>query len=141
MAGLGILYASEAAKEPGWSDIPDREKTGRLREVYWAHRAASKLKAGARPFISATLNLKVDRGQIGRRRDEAGDEFIYLVDMNVQGVEDRFECLEVTEVFTVVPASRIQAAIRAWNGIADRNPVDFEAFRKGLGRGRPSRVQ
>ena len=141
MTGLGVLYAKEAAKERGWASIPDRDKTGRLREVYWAHRAAGKMKIGAKPFVSATLNWKADRGDIGRRRDEAGDEFIYLVDMTSQGVEHRFEWLEVTEVFTTVPALRIQGAMRAWNGIADSDPVDFDEFRAGLRQGRPSRVE
>ncbi len=31
--------------------------------------------------------------------------------------------------------------MRAWNGIADRKPVDFEEFRAGLRRGRPSRME
>ena len=141
MTGLGVLYAREAAKERGWASVPDREKTGRLREVYWAHRAAGKLRTGAKPFVSVTLNWKADRGEIGRRRDEAGDEFIYLVEWTSQRVEDRFEWLEVTEVFTAVPAWRIQGAMRAWNGIADKNPVDFDEFREGLRRRRPSRVE
>ena len=141
MTGLGVLYAKEAAKERGWASIPDRDKTGRLREVYWAHRAAGKLKTGAKPFVSTTLNWKADRGNIGRRRDEAGDEFIYLVDMTSQRVEHRFEWLEVTEVFTTVSALRIQGAMRAWNSIADSDPVDFDEFREGLPRGRPSRME
>ena len=141
MTGLGVLYAKEAAKERGWASVPDREKTGRLREVYWAHTAAGKLRTGAKPFVGVTLNLRVERAEMGRRRDEAGDEFIYLVDRSSQRVEDRFEWLEVTEVFTAVPASRIQGAMRAWNGIADRNPVDFDEFREGLRRGRPSRME
>ena len=141
MTGLGVLYAKEAAKERGWASIPDRDKPGRLREVYWAHRAAGKSKTGAKPFVSATLNWKADRGDIGRRRDEAGDEFIYLVDMTSQGIEHRFEWLEVTEVFTTVPALRIQGAMRAWNGMADSDPVDFDEFREGLPRGRPSRME
>ena len=141
MTGLGILYAGEAAKEREWASIPDREKTGRLREVYWAHRAAGKLRTGAKPFVSATLELTADRGEIGRRRDEAGDEFVYLVATTSRRIEDRFEWLEVTEVFTVVPPSRIEGAMRTWNGIADKNPVDFDKFREGLRRGRPSRTE
>ena len=31
--------------------------------------------------------------------------------------------------------------MRAWNGIADRDPLDFNEFRRGLARGRPSRVE
>ena len=56
-------------------------------------------------------------------------------------VEDRFEWLEVTEVFTTVPASRIEGAMRAWNRITDKCPVVFDAFREGLPRGRPSRME
>ena len=87
-----------------------------------------------------SLNWRVDRTEIGRRRDEPGDGFIYLVHMTPQ-VEDRFEWLEVTEVFTTVPASRIEGAMRAWNGIPDNSPVDFDAFRDGLPRGRPSKME
>ena len=53
---------------------------------------------------------------IGRRGDEPGDGFVYLVSM-VPRVEDRFEWLEVTEAFTTVPASRIEGAMGAWDGI------------------------
>ena len=141
MTGMSVLYAREAAKERGWASIADRDKTGRLREVYWAHKAAGKLRTGAKPFVSATLRLTADRGDIGRRRAEAGDEFVYLVETTSRRVEDRFEWLEVTEVFTTVPALRIRGAMRAWNGIADRNPVDFDEFREGLRRGRPSRME
>ena len=55
MTGLGVLYAKEAAEGRGWASVPDREKTGRLREVYWAHRAAGKLRTSAKPFVSASL--------------------------------------------------------------------------------------
>ena len=56
-------------------------------------------------------------------------------------VEERFEWVEVTEVFTMVAASQIESAMRAWNGIPDKQPVDFDAFRKVVPRGRPSRME
>ena len=136
MRGLSVLYAKEAAGEREWAAIPDRDRTGRLREMYWARRAESK--SGRKSFMN--LNWRAERTEIGRRRDEPGDGFIYLVDMTPRVVE-RFEWLEVTEVFTTVPASRIERAMRAWNGIADKDPVDFDKFRKGLRRGRPSRME
>ena len=138
MTGLSVLYAKEAAGEREWAAIPDRDRTGRLREVYWARRAESK--TGRKSFVSMNLNWRADRTEIGRRRDEPGDGFIYLVDMTPRA-EERFEWLEVTEVFTTVPASQIEGAMRAWNGIADKHPVDFDEFRKGLRRGRPSRLE
>ena len=141
MTGLGVLYAKEAAKRPEWGSIPDRDKTGLLREVYWARSAAGKLNTGRKPFVGMTLNWWADRAEIGRRRDQAGDGFIYLVNMTSQRVDHRFEWLEVTEVFTTVPAWRIEGAMRAWNDIPDTHPVDFDEFRKGLRRGRPSRVE
>ena len=141
MTGLGVLYAKEATKQRGWAGVPDREKTGRLREVYWAQHAAKKLRTGAKPPVSTTLNWTADRAEIGRRRDEAGDEFVHLVETTSRRAEHRFEWLEVTEVFTAVPASQIEGAMRAWNGIADRDPVDFDEFREGLRRGRPSRME
>ena len=138
MTGLSVLYAKEAAEEREWAAIPDRDRTGRLREVYWACRA--ELKSGRKSFTSVNLKCRANRTEIGRRRDDPGDGFIYLVDMTPR-VEDRFEWLEVTEVFTTVPALRIEGAMRAWNGIADKQPVDFDEFRKGLRRGRPSRME
>ena len=138
MTGLSVLYAKEAAEEREWAEIPDRDRTGRLREVYWARRAESKSRR--KSFVSINLNWRADRTDIDRRRDDPGDGFVYLVDMTPR-VEDRFEWLEVTEVFTTVPASQIEGAMRAWNGIADNDPVDFEEFRKGLPQGRPSRVE
>ena len=138
MTGLSVLYAREAAEEREWAAIPDRDRTGRLREVYWARRAVSK--SGRKSFVSMNLNWWADRTEIGRRRDEPGDGFIYLVDMTPR-VDEGFEWLEVTEVFTTVPASKIEGAMRAWNGIPDKHPVDFDQFRKDLRRGRPSRVE
>ena len=138
MTGLSVLYAKQAAEEREWAAIPDRDRTGRLREVYWAHRAESM--TGRKSFVSMNLNWRADRTQIGRKADDPGDGFIYLVDMTPQ-IEDRFEWIEVTEVFTTVPASRIEGAMRAWNGIADKHPVDFDEFRNGLRRVRPSRME
>lgn len=138
MSGLNVLYASEAAKERDWAAIPDRDRTGRLREVYWANRADPD--SGRRQFANASLTLRPDRSMMGRARDDPGDGFIYLIN-TVPWVEDRFEWLEVTEVFTAVPASQIERAVRTWNGISDKHPVDFEQFRKSVRRGRPSRVE
>ena len=138
MSGLSVLYANEAAEAREWAAIPDRDRTGRLREVYWARRAESK--SGRKPFVSMNMNWRVERPEIGRRRDEPGDGFIYVVNM-MPRVEDRFEWLEVTERFTTVPALQIEGAMRAWNGIPDKHPVDFDAFRKSLRPGRPSRIE
>ena len=138
MTGLSILYASEAAKERDWAVVPDRDRTGRLREVHWARRAEPK--SGRKWSVIGTLNWRPDRTAIGRRSDEPGDGFVYLVSMTPR-VEDWFEWLEVTEVFTTVPASQIEGAMRVWNGISDKHPVDFDEFRWGLPRGRPSRVE
>ena len=138
MTGLSVLYASKAAEERDWEAAPDRDRTGRLREVYWARRAESKF--GRKADVNGTLDWWPDRTAIGRRGDEPGDGFVYLVS-TVPRVEDRFEWLEVTEVFTTVPASRIEGAMRAWNGITDKHPMDFDEFRRALRRGRPSRVE
>ena len=137
MTGLSVLYAKEATEEREWEAIPDRDRTGRLREVYWARRAESK--SGRKAFVSVKLNWNADRSEIGRGRYDPGDGFIYLVEM-MPRVEERFEWLEVTEVFTMVAASQIESAMRAWNGIPDKQPVEFDAFRKVVPRGRPSRV-
>ena len=137
MTGLSVLYAKEATEEREWAAVPDRDRTGRLREVYWARRAESK---SGRKAFGMKLKWKADRSEIGRGRDDPGDGFIYLVDM-MPSVEERFEWLEVTEVFTAVPASQIEGAMRAWNGIPDKHPVDFEEFREGVPRRRPSRIQ
>ena len=34
MSGLEVLYDKKAAEEQEWAEIPDRDKPGRLREVY-----------------------------------------------------------------------------------------------------------
>lgn len=138
MTGLSVLYANEAAKERDWTAVPGRDRAGRLREVYWAHRTRSKL--GRKSFVNMTLSWRPDRAAIGRRSDDPGDGFVYLVSMAPR-VEDRFEWLEVTEVFTTVPPTRIEGAMRAWNGIPDKRPVNFEEFRAGLRLGRPSRIE
>ena len=138
MTGLSVLYAKEAANEKEWATIPDGDKAGRLREVYWARCAESKL--GRQAFIRMRLNWRPDRTEIGRRRDAPGDGFIYLVDV-MPRFERRFEWLEVTEVFTTVPAPQIEGAMRAWNDIPNKRPMDFDAFRQGLPQGRPSRIE
>ena len=107
MTGLSVLYAKEASGEREWAAIPDRNRTGRLREVYWARRA--ELKSGRKSFMGADLNWRPDRTEIGRREDDPGDGFIYRVDM-IPRVEERFEWLEVTEAFTAVSASRIPSS-------------------------------
>ena len=139
MTGLGILYAKEAIDEQDWAEVLDRDKPARLRELYWARRGAS-VKLGRQPFLKMTARWDLDRSAIGRRSDEPGDAFVYLLQMAPR-VEERFEWLEVTEVFTTVPASKIEGAMRAWNGIADKHPMDFDAFRRELRRGRPSRLE
>ena len=136
--GLKVLYTKEATKEQEWAAIPDRDRTGRLREVYWARRAESKL--GGKAFVSVKLKWNADRSEIGRGRYDPGDGFIYLVEMTPR-VEERFEWLEVTEVFTMVAASQIESAMRAWNGIPDKQPMEFDAFLNDVPRGRPSRVE
>ena len=138
MTGLSVLYANEATKERDWAAVPDRDRPGRLREVYWAHRGASK--ARRKPAVNVTLNWQLDRTAIGRRSDEPGDGFVFIVSM-VPQVEEQIEWLEVTEVFTTVPASQIEGAMKVWNGIPDRHPIDFDIFRRRLKRGRPSRVE
>ncbi len=137
MTGLGVLYAKEAANEPEWSAIPERARPGRLREVYWARRAESK--PGPEPFLAMALTPRLDRIRMGRRPDHPGDGFIYRVDL-IPRPEHRFEWLEVTEVFTTVDPRQIEGAMRAWNGIPDRHPVDLRQFRMAVPRGRPSRI-
>ena len=137
MTGLSVLYANEAAKEQDWETVPGRDKMGRLREVYWARR--TKSKSGGKSFVNMTLSWQPARAAIGRRSDDPGDGFVYLASLAPR-VEDRFEWLEVTEVFTTVPASRIKGAMRAWNGVPNKRPVNFEEFRSGLKLGRPSRI-
>lgn len=138
MTGLSILYAKGAAEERDWAAVPDRDRPGRLREVYWANRG--EMKSRRNPAVNASLRLPLDRTAVGRRRDEPGDSFVFLVSMAPQ-VEERFEWLEVTEVFTTVTASQTEGAMRAWNGITDKHPVDFDAFRQELRRGRPSKLE
>lgn len=105
MTGLSVLFARETAEERDWAAIPDRDRIGRLREVYWARRADSK--SGRKPFVNVKLSWRSNRSEIGRARDDPGDGFIYRVNM-VPRVKDRFEWLEVTEVFTTGPASQIE---------------------------------
>ena len=72
MTGLSILYASEGAKERDWAVMPDRDRAGRLCEVYWAHRTKSRL--GRKSFVNMTLNWRPDRAAIGRRSHDPGME-------------------------------------------------------------------
>ena len=138
MTGLSILYARGATEERDWAAVPDRDRPGRLREVYWASRG--ERKTDRKSVVNVSLHWRPDRTMIGRRSDEPGDGFVFRIS-TVPRVEDRFEWIEVTEVFTTVAASQIEGAMRAWNGIADKHPVDFDTFRRGLRLGRPSRLE
>ena len=138
MTGLSVLYAREAAKEREISAVPYRERAGRLREVYWLRCA--ELMSGREPFINARLHGWMERRTLGRRSDEAGDGFVYLARM-MPKPEGSFEWLEVTEVFTIVPARLVEGAMEAWHGIPSQREVDFEEFLAAVPRGRPSRVR
>lgn len=138
MTGVSVLYAREAARERDWPGIPERDRTGRLREVYWMRRAESKSRRSG--FVNATLHWRPDRRELGRTAYDPGDGFVYLLE-TTPSMADRFEWLEVTEAFTTVPAREIERAMRAWNGIRDRDPVDFAEFRGSLRLVRPTRAE
>ena len=123
MLGLKALYTSAAAKERDWATIRDQHRSDRLREVYWASRANSNSER--KQCLEMNLTWRPDCSMIDRGRDDPGDGFIYLIN-TVPRVEDRFEWLEVAEVFTAVPASQLERAMRTWNGVPGKDPVDFE---------------
>ena len=118
--------------------VPDRERAGRLREMYWLSRAESR--SGGKSFINLHLFNWVERGTVDKRRDEPGDGFLYLARM-IPKPEDSFEWLEVTEVFTTVPAGLVEGAMETWHGIPGKRALDFEDFLAAVPRGRPSRVE
>ena len=138
MTGLSVLYASQAMKERGWADVPDRNKVSRLREVYWL-RDVAPLDA-AKSTLKMSLSWQPDRRELGRRADLPGDGFVYVVRMFPRP-EASFEWFEVTEIFTTVPPAQVNAAMRARNGIASKHFVDFDNFLGTLRKGRPSRLQ
>ena len=138
MTGLSILYTQLATKEAGWKEIPDRDKVGRLREVYWANRVESKL--GSKSFLKMSLTWRPDRESLGRKADHPGDGFLLKTVLYPKHAE-RFEWIEVTEVFTNVTAKEINDAMKARNGIPNKRPVDFNEFRKSLNKERPSRAK
>ena len=148
MTGLSVLHAREAAEEQDWERVPDKDKAGRLREVYWASRgdAASRREQG----LNVRMIWRSDRVALGRRRDEPGDAFLFRVNLVsplkdafkwLEVIEDRFEWLEVVEVFTTVEPKRIEGAMRAWNNICGKRREEFDGFLEGLKRGRPSRFE
>lgn len=50
MTGPSVFYAREAVEERELAAVPIRDRTGRLREVYWAHRA--ELQLGRKSFVT-----------------------------------------------------------------------------------------
>ena len=137
MTGLSVLYANQAMKERGWADIPDRNKVSRLREMYWL-KGVKPL--GPKSNLKMQLYWRPDQGELGRRADMPGDGFAYVATM-FPSAEANFEWFEVTEVFTTVSPEQINAAMSARNGIASKQPVDFDDFLGMLRKGRPSRVE
>ena len=140
MTGLNVLYANEAMKEKEWETIPERAKTGRLREVYWARRAEGQMRPRRTSFMKMDLVWHPDRGGLGRKRDDPGDGFIHIARIWPDS-ESNFEWLEITEVFTTVPPERIEEAMAAWHCIGGKQPVDFDEFLRGLKTGRPTRSE
>lgn len=138
MTRFSVLYTQEAKKETGWREIPDNRKVGRLREVYWASKAMSN--KGSKSFINMTLNWQPDRTELGRKADDPGDVFLFNSEVYPKQ-RGSFEWIEVTEVFTAVPAEQIEEAMEAWNGIWNKRRVDFFKFRETLNTRRPSREE
>ena len=137
MTGLSVLYANQAMKDRGWADVPDRNKVSRLREVYWLKGVAP---SGPKSSFKMQLHWRPDQRELGRRADLPGDGFAYVVPV-FPSAEASFEWFEVTEVFETVLPEQINAAMKARNGIASKQPVDFNDFLGMLRKGRPSRVE
>ena len=137
MTGLSILYTQQATEEKEWATVPDRDKTSRLREVYWARKVEKEIEK--KSSFQMQLYWRPDRGEMGRRPDHPGDGFIYMVRMYPEA-EGNFEWLEVTEVFTTVSPEQIEGAMKARNGLRQNQPVDFDEFRRDLSLGRPSQA-
>ncbi|MXX79257.1 MAG: hypothetical protein F4Z33_10035 [Gemmatimonadales bacterium] len=76
-----------------------------------------------KPFMGMAATWRLDRSQIGRGTDDPGDGLIYRVRLFPQ-TEVHFDWIEVTEVFTTVPAKDIQGAMRALNGIRGKHTVE-----------------
>ncbi|MCY4129795.1 MAG: hypothetical protein OXG15_11240 [Gammaproteobacteria bacterium] len=138
MTGLSVLYAKEAKKEGDWQNIPERNKTARLREVYWMRRV--NIRSTKKQFVRASLDYLPERSELARNPDDPGDGFVYFVHVTPT-IDDQFEWIEVTEVFTTVHAKEIERAMRAWNGIPNSDPIEFDVFLKNLRFSRPSRTE
>ena len=138
MSGLSVLYAKEAKTEASWPRLSARNRTKRLREVYWSRRAegASRRK----PFMGMAATWRPDRSQLGRGTDDPGDGLIYRVRLFPR-TEVHFGWIEVAEVFTTVPAKEIQGAMRELNGIRGKHTVDLDGFLQTIPRGRPSQAE
>ena len=137
MTGLSVLYANQAMKEGGWADVPDRNKVSRLREGYWLRNV---VPLGSKSSFQMQLYWRPDQAELGRRADLPGDGFAYAATM-FPSAEANFVWFEVTEVFTTVSPEQINGAMSARNGIASKQPVDFDDFLRMLRKGRPSRVE
>ena len=141
MLGLGVLHTTSAAGHSEWAAIPERDRAACLREAYWAQYAEKEpSKAGrAGPFIHARMGWHVDRPAMGRSADDPGDSFVHFVNFpDLDG--SQFEWIEVTEVFTTVPAREVNDAMRALHGFRGKRQADLDAFRNNLPMGRPSRA-
>ncbi len=130
------VFAGQNTSESECITIRDRDLPGRLREQYWARRAKSNKNA----LLRMEFGFNSLRSTIGRESDDPGDEFNFYVQI-LPGVEHRFEWIEVTEVYTTVPATQINEAMRHLNGIPNRNPFSFDDFLSEIPRGIPTRVE
>ena len=90
-------------------------------------------------FESAIVLSTRPKGTWEKSRPARRRVRIRSVDVSERGSQLRL--FEVTEVFTTVSPEQINAAMRARNGIASKQPVDFDDFLGMLRKERPSRVE
>ena len=139
-AALGILYATPDARD-NMSGIRERDLPGELRERYWIARGKDAgIRKATWGTVSANLEWKIERQELGKNRNEPGDGFRYVFRSGSGGIGGRAEWFEVTEVFEGVEARDIEAFMRIQNGIETRQDFDPGAFLNALDFGTPGRA-
>ena len=138
-AGLEILYAMSEGN--AGTDVARRSLAAELRERYWIAKAKDGGLGGVGPvLVEGRFEWEIDRGELGRSRNDPGDGFRYVWCGGTAGTGGRAEWFEVTEVFECVHPGEINQFMRMHNGDLTVAGFDAEGFLKRVPLGIPSRA-
>lgn len=136
--GFGILYETPRDNHE-LEKIGTHNLTNHLREQYWIKKVGDRQSKRRITTVEFSVPIMRGREELGRSRDEPGDDFWYTVNENPSGTHIRMEWFEVTERFLTVESKDINTFMRHVNGMNTDPEFNPEEFLDGINEGRPAR--